>query len=200
MSGSWTGSRVNNHNFKLPKYLVSGIIRQKAKAMKEKKLRRKRGHLKGFMLIELMIVIVILIVVLIGYLQLFIYCLGLTETTGNSSIAISKAQGKMEEIRNSDFDDIWDEYGEYPENTFILSPDLDGIDGMGVIYIEGVDDPNPEIADLLEVEIFVSWEEKGNRIIGEDSNKNGIIDDGEDLNENNKLDSPVSLVTLIAER
>ncbi|MBU3912428.1 MAG: prepilin-type N-terminal cleavage/methylation domain-containing protein [Candidatus Omnitrophica bacterium] len=155
-------------------------------------LRKKLSKRAGFTLMELVIAIGILALVLVGLLQVFVCCLSLSELAGNSTIAISKAQGKLEEIRNHSFNSIVVDYsqGESPGNIF----DLTQLNGKGVIYI---DDTNPE---LLEIEIVVSWQEKGNRIIGEDSNLNGALDTGEDDNGNGKLDSPVSLVSMIAKR
>lgn len=160
--------------------------------MEKKETKAQRHSIAGAFLIELMIAVAILVIVLVGYLQLSIYCFGLTETTRNLTVAITEVQGKLEEMRNHNFDSIVGDYsqGGDPGNTFSLTQ----LDGMGVIYI---DNTNPE---LLEIEIFASWQEKGNRVIGEDANLNGILDSGEDNNGNGKLDSPVSLVTLIAKK
>lgn len=154
--------------------------------------RKKWSKKTAFTLIELMIAAGILALVLVGLLLLFIYSLSLSELAGNLTIAISQAQGKLEEIRNHSFDSIAVDYGESGSPGNIFNPGQ--LDGKGVIYI---DDTNPE---LLEIEIAVSWRGKGNRIIGEDKNLNGTLDADEDNNGNGKLDSPASLVSLIAER
>lgn len=163
------------------------------------KLKGKRNPSRGFSLIELMITVVILVIVLIGLLQLFIYCLSLAQMAGNLTIAITEAQGKLEEIRNHSFDSIAADYAQDGSLGNIFN--LNRLNGIGVIYI---DDTNSE---LLEIEIVVSWRSTGNRIIGEDngSGTGGIPLDGqlngtEDANGNNKLDSPTSLVSLIAKR
>lgn len=154
--------------------------------------RRRFSHGVGFTLIELMIAVGVLIIVLVGLLQIFIYCLNLSEFAGNTTLAISEAQGKLEEIRSHKFERIAGDYGlgGSPGNIFELAQ----LNGEGAIYI---DDTNPA---LLAIEIVVSWQEKGNRIIGEDGNLNGVLDSGEDGNGNGRLDSPVVLVSLIAER
>jgi type II secretory pathway pseudopilin PulG len=158
----------------------------------KKKLRVGRLHQKGSFLIELLIAIVILVIVLVGYLQLFISCFGLSETSRRLTFAISQTQGKLEEIRNHNFSTIVVDYGlgGNPGNTFSLIP----LNGEGVIYINNT---NPH---LLTVEIAASIQDKGNRVIGEDADYNGILDAGEDTNGNGKLDSPVSLISMIAER
>lgn len=121
------------------------------------KLKVKRNRLRGVTLLELMITVIILAVVLVGLLQLFVYCFNLNEISGNLTVAISEAQGKLEEIRNHNFSDIADDYdsGGSPGNTFNLAQLI----GTGTINI---DDSNSE---LLEIEIVVSWQNKGNRVI-----------------------------------
>ena len=57
--------------------------------------------------------------------------------------------------------------------------------------------------DLKEVRIVASFRFKRGdleRVIGEDQNLDGDLDagEGEDTNGNNRLDSPVEIVTLIA--
>ncbi len=74
--------------------------------------------------------------------------------------------------------------------TFNLSQ----VTGQGAIYI------NTSNPDLLEVEVVISWQDKYGRIIGEDTDLDGTLDTGEDQDSNNRLSSPVTLTTLIAER
>lgn len=157
-----------------------------------RKAKRINHNLSGSFLIELVIAIAILIIVLIGYLQLFIYCFGQSETARNISIAITEVQGKLEEMRNHNFSDIVIDYGlgGNPGNTFSLTQ----LSGVGAIYINST---NPK---LLTIELEASWRERGNRIIGEDVDLDGVLDTGEDSNGNGKLDSTVSLVSMITER
>lgn len=153
---------------------------------------KKKYHLKGFFLIEIMIVIAVLVIVLVGYLQLSIVCFGLAETTKNITIAISEIQSQLDQIRNYNYSNIVSDYsqGGSPGDIFSLSQ----LDGVGIISLNN---SNPE---LLEVEITACWQEKGRRIIGEDINLNGVLDADEDKNANGKIDSPASLITLIAQR
>ena len=95
--------------------------------------------------------------------------------------------GLAEEIRNSTFNDIFDNYNGL---NFIVN---DIPESMGVVY---VNDDNPE---LLQVTISVCWRQ-GNRVIGEDTNLNGQLDAGEVDNGNNIIDSPAQIVTIIANR
>lgn len=147
----------------------------------------------GFILVEVLFSIGVLAFVVVGILQLFIYCSGLTEIARLTTFAVSEAQGKLAEIRNHNFNNIVADYGPGgPENTFNLTQ----LTGTGAIYI---DNTNPQ---LLEIEIVLSWQTKGGRIIGEDTNLNGAFDVGEDAigTPNGKLDSPTSLISLIALR
>ena len=93
----------------------------------------------------------------------------------------------MEEIRNAPFPQIIDDYNNlnFTVNTMPLN--------RGAVY---VDDTDPE---LLRITISVCWNQR-NRIIGEDRNLNGVLEAGEDANSNGIIDSPVQLVTLVANR
>ena len=148
---------------------------------------------KGFTLIEVLIAIGILVIVLVGLFQVFISCSQLASTAGNLTMAVSEAQDKIEEIRNHAYDLIATDYaavGSPPANTF----DLAELNGKGVVYI---DSSNP---DLLVIEVNICWREKDNRIIGEDTNLNGVLDVGENEDGDEQIDSIVKLVTLLAEK
>jgi prepilin-type N-terminal cleavage/methylation domain-containing protein len=146
----------------------------------------------GFTLVEVLVAVGILAVVIVGLLRLFIYCSILSDLSGNMTLATNEAQSKLEEIRNHDYGSIVTDYssGGTPGNTFNLTE----LTGMGVITI---DNSNP---DLLQIDINVSWQNKDGRISGEDTDLDGVIDAGEDLDSNGKLDSIASIVSLIARR
>ena len=141
-----------------------------------KKLRLKGLERRGFSLAELLVTCGILVTVVVILLQLFIYNSVLAELSGNMAYAMSETQAKIEEIKNSDFSLITTNYasGGTPGNTFNLSQGQ----GIGIIYIDSSN------ASLLEVSVVVCWRNKNGRIIGEDTNLNGILDAGEDLNSN----------------
>lgn len=143
----------------------------------------------GFTLIEVMLAAAILAIVVCGILATYISCFELISTSRNFTFAVNAAQRKIEEIRDYNFSQI---YPDYNNQSFAVDEISAG--SRGVVY---VDDSNP---DLLEVTISVCWRQRENRIIGEDRNLDGILGAGEDLNGNNIIDSPVQLVTLIAER
>lgn len=158
------------------------------------KAKRRHELQAGLVLVELLITALILVVVLGGLLQLFIYCQKMAAVAGQLTMAVSEAQAEMEEIRNHNFGDIVTDYSAEgtPGDTF----DLVQVTGTGRIYI---DETVP--GELLEVEIVVSWQTMDGRIIGEDRDLDGQLGAGEDINPaNGQLDSPTSLISLIAQR
>ena len=147
---------------------------------------------QGFTLLELMFAVAILVTVVGGMVRLFVFTSTQADIAGRKTIAVSEAQTKLEEIRNVDFDLITTNYGSggTPGNTF----DLSLIDGKGIIYIDSSN------AELLVLEVVISWNNKYNRVVGEDKDLDGMLDAGEDANSNGKLDSSVELVTYLTRR
>ena len=137
---------------------------------------------------EMLLAVAILAYILCGMLAMYISCFDLISTSRNMSIATNAAEGLMEQIRSYNFTQI---ASDYDQLTFTVN----GLpaQNMGVVY---VNDTNPE---LLQVTISVCWRQKG-RIIGEDTNLNGVLNGAEDVNGNNIIDSPVELVSLIVNR
>jgi prepilin-type N-terminal cleavage/methylation domain-containing protein len=143
---------------------------------------------RGFSLIEVLLAVAIMVIALCGILALYTSSIVLTTTSKNVAIATSAAQGLMEQARTDSFNRIITDYNGL---KFTVN---DIPNSMGVVY---VDNTNPE---LLKVTISVCWKQ-GTRVIGEDQNLNGNLDPGEDQPPyNNIIDSPVELVTMIANR
>lgn len=147
---------------------------------------------RGFTLTEVLVSAAILVVVSVGLIQVFLRASALSSLSGNMTIAMSEAQDKIEEIRNHDFDLIMTDYvsGGTPGDIFSLSE----VTGTGKIYISNA---NP---DLLEMEVVISWQEKDDRVIGEDQDLDGVLDAGEDINGNGQLDSTARIITYLARR
>ncbi|MBU4346542.1 MAG: prepilin-type N-terminal cleavage/methylation domain-containing protein [Candidatus Omnitrophica bacterium] len=146
---------------------------------------------RGFTLPELLLAAAILVFVMCGILATYISCFELISTSKNLTLAINAAQRQIEEIYDYNFSQI---HADYDNQTFTVD-EISAGDSRGIIY---VDDSNP---DLLEVTISVCWRQRGNRIIGEDLDLDGVLDPGEDfLVANNRIDSPAQLVTLITPR
>jgi prepilin-type N-terminal cleavage/methylation domain-containing protein len=145
----------------------------------------KNNH--GFTLAEILVAVGIMAFALCGLLQMFSSCSILVSLSKNTNIATNAALGIMEQIRTSTFARIYDDY----DGLNFIANEIPA--SRGVVY---VDNSNLE---LLKVTISVCWRQ-GNRMIGEDTNLNGTLDAGEDANNNGIIDSPVQLVTLIANR
>jgi Tfp pilus assembly protein PilV len=151
------------------------------------KLKKRSTFSKGFSLAEILIAIIILIVAISSILMTYIACFVLIDTVKNVNIATTAAQGVIEEMRSTPFTQIYDNYNGL---VFTLN---DIPQSRGIVY---VNDTNPE---LLEVTVSICWKHR-NRVIGEDSDLDGVLDFGEDTNSNGIIDSPVTLTTKIANR
>ncbi len=138
----------------------------------------------GLTLPELLLASVIMILAFAGILISYLRCLELSEISRNSSIAIQAVESRMERIRNTAFAQIKPTY----HNVIFSVP---AINGMGVSY---VDDSNPQ---LLKVTVTYCWRQSNGRIVGEDTNLNGVLNNGEDRNGNGILDSLAQAVTYI---
>lgn len=147
---------------------------------------------QGFTLLELLFAVSVLVTSIAGMVRLFMYTSTAADIAGRQTIAVSEAQTKLEEIRNTNYDLVTTNYGSggTPGNTF----DLSLINGKGVIYIDSSN------AELLVLEVVVSWNNKYNRVVGEDQDLDGVLDAGEDANGNGKLDSSVELITYLTRR
>ncbi|MCK4249369.1 MAG: prepilin-type N-terminal cleavage/methylation domain-containing protein [Candidatus Omnitrophica bacterium] len=162
----------------------------------------------GFTLVEVMIATLILTIALGGLLHAFSACLILNENSRNLSLALNGAQDVIEQIRNNNFANILGLNG----TTFFL--DQAGVDDpaddwflrrqdhRGVIQVINFVDPVTGIPNpnLLQVRVVICWRQQGGRIIGEDTNLNGVLDAGEDQSSppNGRIDSPAELITLIS--
>lgn len=136
---------------------------------------------------EMLLAAVITSFALCGILLTYITCMDAVKSSKKVSIATGAAQGLIEEIRSTPFPQIVASYN-------LLNFTVNDIPASsGIVY---VDDSNPE---FLLVTVSVCWRQ-GNRIIGEDTNLNGILNAGEDINGNGMIDSTVELVTQVANR
>ena len=152
--------------------------------MTQKRKLEKLPKDRSFTLIELIIAAFILVLTLTGVLLSYIRCLELTDLSKNTSLAIWAAKNRMTDINNTAFDQI---KGNFNNKGFPAG----GLNGKGISY---VDDSNP---NLLKITISVCWKQRNGLIIGEDRNLDGVINIGEDSNRNGILDSPVQLVTYL---
>lgn len=151
--------------------------------------------LSGFTLPELMISAFILIVSFSGIMLSFARCMDLTELSKNSSNVIIIVESKMEEIKNTGFGQILATYN----NTTFTDPSIDGI---GVIYVDNINQDGTTNTDLVTVTISFCWAQKNGRIIGEDKNLDGQLSTAEKAAGDNDdiIDSIVQIVSAIYDK
>lgn len=148
-----------------------------------------KNHNRGFTLLELMISCGVIIVALAGLLSTYVACLGLNETTRNTSLSLSAAQRVFEEIRSATFTGVAAAYDGY---NFSVAGMAAG-ESLGHVRVDSSD------PGLLNITMGVCWRQKGDRVIGECADSGGILV-FVDSDGNNVLDSPVQLSTLLAQR
>ncbi|MEW5895476.1 MAG: hypothetical protein AB1650_06945 [Candidatus Omnitrophota bacterium] len=144
-------------------------------------------NIQGVSLIEFLVSFVILVLVTGGILFSYIRCMEFIELSKNMSIAVQAAQSRMDQIKATNYSLVSSSFNG-------ISFAIPNLNGIGVTYIDN------SVADLLDVNVVICWRNKNDRLYGEDGNLNGVLDVGEDLNVNLRLDSPVELHTRIFQR
>jgi len=143
---------------------------------------------KGFTLIEVLFTVGILAFVLCGLLVTYINMFFLGDIARQTTLAANAAQAKLEDLKRVSFTNL----PAFNGTTFDIA-------GFTAANAKGrIEVSNTAYDDLKEVRIVVSFRQKGQRIIGEDTSLNGILDSGEDDDGNGRLDSPIEVVTTIA--
>ncbi len=164
---------------------------------------------KGFTLVELMLAGVILTVALVGLLGSYLLSFNLNETAKNMTSATYAIEQQIEEIRDSNFNLIFNDYN----NTVFRVNDAALLAGnpvqisftpnfetAGSVRVDN-SDPN-----LLKITVSMCWRQQNDRIIGEDNGRgggialNGMLDGAEDADGDNIIDSPAMIMTLMANR
>jgi len=157
----------------------------------------KKKNNSGFTLIEVLITSAIMVVALVSTLGLFGYLLSAAGGDRSFTIAEYEAERQMETILAIPYSDAKTTYTnngalKVPPFTF----DITGLSGKGVVYANEL----PGTAGgLMRVKVVVCYRDK-DRVIGEDTNFNGILDGGEDANGNGELDSPCQIETVLANK
>jgi|TARA_B100000315_G_scaffold240601_1_gene260597 prepilin-type N-terminal cleavage/methylation domain-containing protein len=144
---------------------------------------------KGFSMIELMIGVAILVFALTALLASYANMFLLSDVARDNSIATNAIRSKIEEVKKQSFTSL-DAYNGTIFNLDGFSPS----DAKGIIEVSNV----AGFINLKEIRVVGCFVSRG-RVIGEDTNLNGILDvgTGEDVNNNSRLDSPAEIVTLI---
>ncbi|MEW6008614.1 MAG: hypothetical protein AB1629_03165 [Candidatus Omnitrophota bacterium] len=143
---------------------------------------------RGIGLVELLVTSAIVLIAFIAFFYGLVACFRLAEVSKESLLVLQSANAKLEEIRQYNFANT---YNYYNAATFEVAALPTG-SSKGSIAI---DNTNP---NLLKVYIAVCWRSSDGRIIGEDKNLDGSLSPVEDVNSNNKIDSPIYLSTYVA--
>jgi hypothetical protein len=120
---------------------------------------------------------------LLTYMNLFT----LNDLTRDFTRTTNGIQARMEEIKLVSFTNL----AALNNTTFTI----DGFNSTSALGVVQVSDTG--YTDLKRVRLIVTFKSR-NRVIGEDTNFNGVLNSGEDANGNGRLDSPCEIVTTIA--
>ncbi len=147
-------------------------------------MRYSRLNMAGMTLVEVMIATGVFLMASVGILYSLAKCIELNEVGKYTTVAAQGVRNKMEEIKASSFAQVFNNYN---GSMFTIT----GLNGRGVVY---VDNSNSR---LLTLKVVYSLRVYGGRVIGEDTNLNGVLDTGEDKNGNGQIDSSIEMVTKI---
>lgn len=147
----------------------------------------------GFTVAEVLVALTILAVSLCGLLLTYLNMFVLADLTRDAASAESALRARVEEIKSVPFDNLTSESGPFNLTDYGFSS---GLQSMGTVEVtSNFAGYNGTLTMIRAVATYVSRD----RVIGEDVNFNGQLDEdeGEDTNGNHRLDSPVELITLI---
>ncbi len=153
-----------------------------------------RKSQEGFTLVEVLLSLAIIAVTLSGLLLTYVNVFVLADMVRDSALASNAVAARMEEIKNMDFDTVPTSAGPFNLTSYGFPSALLS-KGRVEVTTSFSGYPNT----LTKVRIIGTYVTRYNRTIGEDVNFNGVFDAGEDNNGNGRLDSPVEVVTLIAD-
>jgi hypothetical protein len=142
----------------------------------------------AFSLLELVIACAVLMFIVIGLIYTYIACFELNEFNRGLTLANNALQAQMESIRETPFDNLISLDG----TTFTLNGfPVDSAIGVRDIYATAY-------SDLIYVRLVACWRQNLGRIVGEDTNLDGTLQQPEDVDSDNVLDSPAEIVTFLS--
>jgi len=148
----------------------------------------------GYTLLELIIGIAVFVTVVIAISYAFLRGLALNESARNLNQAMYALQQKTEEIKNFKTQASLEEMRlAYDNQTFQLTNFQTNRASIEILNVAGI-----PIGQLYRLSVQVSWQDKAGHIIGEDLNLDGVLNVGEDVNGNGRLDSPAQVFTFLA--
>ncbi|HOU36445.1 MAG TPA: prepilin-type N-terminal cleavage/methylation domain-containing protein [Candidatus Omnitrophota bacterium] len=150
----------------------------------------KKKNQSGLTLIEVLAATGIMAACISGLLLTYINLFTITDLMRDFTLAANAASQKAEELKRLSYDSIL----AYNNTTFPVAGFPNPADAIGRIEVS-----NATIAHLRRIRVVVSFRTRG-RVIGEDLNLNGMLDDGENTAlyaeaSGPRLDSPVEIVT-----
>ncbi|MDD5194613.1 MAG: hypothetical protein PHQ96_02930 [Candidatus Omnitrophica bacterium] len=160
---------------------------------------------KSMSLVEVMVAGGILAFCLVGILGVYASLFILADVARHKTLASNAAQYEMEQLKKEDFDNL----DNYNNDVFYLAftssahtsttitttrPEASLIIAAGRIEIRDITTYTK--SNMKEIRVVASFKSR-NRVIGEDTNLDGILNGAEDINGNARLDSSVELVTLV---
>jgi prepilin-type N-terminal cleavage/methylation domain-containing protein len=148
---------------------------------------------KGFTLIEVALALAILAVTLSGLLLTYVSMFVLTDMQRDHALASNALLARLEEIRAMGFDDISTAAGSFNLTDYGFPANQSSRGRVDVVTsFSGYP------ATLTKVRLVACYATRLNRTVGEDRNFNGVLDSGEDVNNNSRIDSAAEVVSLIA--
>ncbi len=149
----------------------------------------------AFTLTELMLSMAIFSIAIIGIFSIYNASIILIDMAGSLTQMSNIASYKLESLYDvEDFNSLDNFNGQ----TFDLSEF--GLGSIAVSVAKGVYKIDSLGLNLKKATVSISYKIRGERVIGEDSNLNGILDSGEDLNSDNRLTSQAEVTTIIAKK
>lgn len=143
----------------------------------------------GFSLLEVMLSSIILLIIIVSLLYTYTSCFELNEFSRGFTLANNALQAEMETIREVPFD-----------NLSALDASIFSLDGFSPGEAVGVIAVYDSLySDLKYIRLVGFWRQKSGRVIGEDSNLDGVLQIGEDIDGDNTLDSPAEIITLVSQ-
>lgn len=147
---------------------------------------------KGLTLVEVLMALFIVVVAISALVYIYPGILKGARLDAQSLKAWEAAKQEMELLKG-DFKARLDDTALAQPRTFNTTV----ANMTGFYYVARMLDSNStQLNDLLRLEVLVCFK-SGARIVGEDTNLNGVFTPGEDANGNGRIDSTVDLVTLL---
>ena len=152
---------------------------------------------KGLTLTELMLGTAIMAIVVIGIFSICNASMTLIDMAGTLTQMMNTASDRLEllyDVADVNFAALDGFNGQ----TFDLG--AFAFNSIAVSAATGLYRVEPLSPDLKRVTVSVFYRIKGERVIGEDINLDGVLNPGEDINGDGRLTSPAEATTIIARK